>query len=110
MFRNKTVFVLGAGASKPYGYPIGRELIDDIIDNIERDKIFLPQRHGQSRSYFYNENSETKETNRYLFSTDFEAHFKLITLESIDDIAPRALIIFSFLFIERKVLIFILLS
>ncbi len=31
MFRKKTVFVLGAGASKPYGFPTGQELIEEIV-------------------------------------------------------------------------------
>jgi len=26
----KTVFILGAGASKPYQYPLGTELVDNI--------------------------------------------------------------------------------
>lgn len=42
MFHKKTVLILGAGASKPYGYPIGRELISGIIEIIENDKIFRP--------------------------------------------------------------------
>ena len=33
MINNKTVVVLGAGASKPYGYPIGLELRNQIIEN-----------------------------------------------------------------------------
>lgn len=30
MIRTKTVFVLGAGASKPYGYPLGWELLEKL--------------------------------------------------------------------------------
>jgi len=30
----KTVFVLGAGASKPYGFPLGIELKDTMIANL----------------------------------------------------------------------------
>lgn len=33
MIENKTVFVLGAGASCPYGYPSGIKLREDIISN-----------------------------------------------------------------------------
>jgi hypothetical protein len=36
MFRNKTVFLLGAGASWHYGYPTGEELVRKVI---ERAKI-----------------------------------------------------------------------
>lgn len=31
MIRSPTVLVLGAGASKPYGYPLGSELVDRIV-------------------------------------------------------------------------------
>lgn len=42
MFRKETLLVLGAGASKPYGFPLGYELINDIIDCIEQDTVFFP--------------------------------------------------------------------
>lgn len=42
MFKRKTLFILGAGASVPYGYPTGQKLIADIISDIENDHIFLP--------------------------------------------------------------------
>lgn len=35
MFEEPTVFILGAGASKAYGYPTGEELIRDVIDKSE---------------------------------------------------------------------------
>jgi hypothetical protein len=31
MFKEKTVFVLGAGASWHYGYPTGERLVEDVI-------------------------------------------------------------------------------
>jgi hypothetical protein len=31
MIRKPTVFILGAGASEPYGFPIGRELVAQAI-------------------------------------------------------------------------------
>jgi hypothetical protein len=34
MFGRKTLFVLGAGASKPYGFPVARELKTEICDDI----------------------------------------------------------------------------
>lgn len=33
MIRNETVFVLGAGASIPYGFPSGKNLVKEIIQN-----------------------------------------------------------------------------
>ena len=37
MIKIPTVFILGAGASKPYGYPSGNELIQLICDNLMTD-------------------------------------------------------------------------
>lgn len=41
MFKNKTTFILGAGASAPYGYPLGKKLISDIMHAIANDYIFI---------------------------------------------------------------------
>ena len=38
-FNEETTFILGAGASKPYGYPVGAELISNIVENINSDNI-----------------------------------------------------------------------
>ena len=37
MITTKTVFVLGAGASKPYGLPVGSELCQSVIKEFEGD-------------------------------------------------------------------------
>jgi hypothetical protein len=34
LIRQKTVFVLGAGASRPYGFPPGEELRAQILKNL----------------------------------------------------------------------------
>lgn len=39
MIRNSIVLVLGAGASKPYGLPLGWELRDNVIELCSRDGI-----------------------------------------------------------------------
>lgn len=39
MFEESTVLVLGAGASAPYGYPIGTELKDRIIKTLKRMRL-----------------------------------------------------------------------
>jgi hypothetical protein len=36
MIKNRTVLILGAGASKPYGFPLGQELRDEVIRAIRR--------------------------------------------------------------------------
>lgn len=42
MDNKKKLFILGAGASIPYGYPSGLNLIKDIIHHIDKDKILYP--------------------------------------------------------------------
>ncbi len=49
MFSEETVFILGAGASKCYGYPLGSELIENIIDAIEKESVDLPFLRGEER-------------------------------------------------------------
>jgi hypothetical protein len=36
MFKNSTVFVLGAGASWHYGYPTGEGLVDQVVSFAQR--------------------------------------------------------------------------
>ncbi len=38
MIGRRTVFVLGAGASKPYGFPLGNDLTTEILNGLERGK------------------------------------------------------------------------
>ena len=40
----KTIFILGAGASYPYGFPLGSSLINDILD---RTKITIDTKSGE---------------------------------------------------------------
>lgn len=56
MFKNETLFILGAGSSKPYGYPLGKELVRDIINNIKNDQILLPRLPKITEKYYWNEN------------------------------------------------------
>ena len=51
MIEKKTVLVLGAGASKPYGFPTGGELQDEISAVLEAEKFdrFLSVSEGISR-------------------------------------------------------------
>lgn len=43
MIKDKTVFILGAGASSPYGYPTGSELREKICKDFTRkDSLFKP--------------------------------------------------------------------
>ena len=38
MIKEPTVFILGAGASQPYGFPIGEELKREILKHLRKDK------------------------------------------------------------------------
>lgn len=41
MLRNRTVFILGAGASRPYGLPSGYELVGEVIQVLKSKKTDL---------------------------------------------------------------------
>jgi hypothetical protein len=41
VLRNPTVFVLGAGASVPYGYPTGAELVNELLKPVNDDDLLL---------------------------------------------------------------------
>lgn len=43
MIKNKTVFVLGAGASMPYGFPSGQRLVDKICNFGQTEKKILEE-------------------------------------------------------------------
>jgi len=45
MITRRTVFVLGAGASYPYGLPTGEELVDEIVALPRRTSS--PERVGE---------------------------------------------------------------
>ncbi len=40
MIKNKIVLILGAGASAPYGFPLGRDLMWEVIRKIETENMF----------------------------------------------------------------------
>jgi hypothetical protein len=42
MFTEQTLFILGAGASWYYGYPLGKDLIREIINIISSEQIYVP--------------------------------------------------------------------
>jgi hypothetical protein len=45
VIKRETVFVLGAGASQPYGFPLGAELVDKICaEIIAKDKMGIVPR------------------------------------------------------------------
>src|SRR3990167_846598 len=42
MFSEETLFILGAGASWYYGYPLGKDLIHSIIHTISSEHVYVP--------------------------------------------------------------------
>lgn len=46
MIHTKTVFVLGAGASAPYGFPLGRTLVEMICHDLESASVMLTRVHA----------------------------------------------------------------
>ncbi len=52
MLTKRTVFVLGAGASKPFGFPTGAELYQNVVDNLVEGphRDFLQTEAGYSAS------------------------------------------------------------
>ncbi|GAN26150.1 MULTISPECIES: hypothetical protein [Legionella] len=59
MFNTKTLFILGAGASAPYGYPIGKRLIYNIIEDME-DYIFIPKYQSKKPTPYWNDNDKKR--------------------------------------------------
>lgn len=88
MFNTPTLFILGAGASAPYGYPIGKKLIQDIIDDME-DSIFIPHYHSKETQFFWNEN-DVKHNLLYEFN-DFKKNLYPV-VASADDVEPHHIV------------------
>jgi hypothetical protein len=79
MFKKRTVFILGAGASIPYGFPSGYKLVSDIIDNLSNvDKVRIlasvsEELHGSDNKFYDNNIKSLKES------------LSMAVVESIDD-------------------------
>ncbi len=57
MFNTKVLFILGAGASVPYDYPIGKKLIHNIIEDME-DSIFIPKYQSKNAPPYWSKNDK----------------------------------------------------
>jgi hypothetical protein len=54
MIKEETLFIIGAGASYPYGFPLGLQLRQKIcIDGIELFKRFMEEQEGSPFKMFY---------------------------------------------------------
>lgn len=57
MYQKNTVFILGAGASYNYGYPLGNELIPKMLESLE-DLIPIPCLEINKNGIYYNSNDQ----------------------------------------------------
>ena len=78
--KEKTVFILGAGASLPYGFPTSRNLRKDIIDNYASKFSSIFKKDIYNESSFNRELSNIKE---------FQKTFDLSSIYSIDYFISR---------------------
>jgi len=84
MIKENTVFILGAGASNPYGFPTGEELRTEIIDNYVNDartyiknnprireaiKALLPQELNKAREFVEAFEKSTESIDLFLATT-----------------------------------------
>jgi len=69
MITEETVFILGAGASAPYGYPTGKELRREICKNFYRD---LKNLEFNNLRYFYQMSEDTRQSEVKRFTRAFE--------------------------------------
>ena len=99
MFNSRSVLLLGAGASRPFGYPLGSELIDSIADGILRAineeipsisiwkqglGVFLDQPYSTLITYV--EHFQRSSPSRTQFE-ELAKKLKRATHQSIDDFA-----------------------
>lgn len=88
MFNTETLFILGAGASAPYSYPVGKKLIQNIIDDME-DTIFIPKYVSKKSQPFWNKNDEK---NNILYDFNEFDHLLNSVIDYADDIEQHDVI------------------
>ena len=82
MFNEETLFILGAGASWYYGYPLGKDLIHAIIQAITSEQIYVPLTREQEARV----SSNTDLLNRMQFSLHYVSEqLKNIDIKNIPD-------------------------
>ncbi|MFZ2315829.1 MAG: hypothetical protein WAW86_09275 [Gammaproteobacteria bacterium] len=82
MFNEETLFILGAGASWYYGYPLGKDLIHSIIQAITSEQIYVPLTREQEAMV----SSNTDLLNKMQFSLHYVSEqLKNIDIKNIPD-------------------------
>ncbi len=76
MFSTQTLFILGAGASVPYGYPLGKDLIKCILEDM-KDQILIPYYRKNEGPPYWNKNDlENGYFYEYEYIKDILIHIK----------------------------------
>lgn len=85
MITKPTLLVLGAGASKPYGFPVARELKSDICDKIsEEDDMWKDRIEHLSPSYLGKPDAQT-DLLSWKRAEQFANDFRKSHKQSVDD-------------------------
>jgi len=103
MIEEETVLILGAGASKPYGFPLGYELRDKVleIENVEYERVFaILDEHYDDYNDFHDfkfdlansghssVDSFLEEREKWLKIGKIAIAYKLLSYESLDPLFP----------------------
>ena len=82
MFNDKTLFILGAGASWYYGYPLGKDLILAINHTIDSEYVYAPLTMEQKSHLQFN----SRQISEMTFSLhDMAQNLKDIDLKNLTD-------------------------
>jgi hypothetical protein len=102
MITRETVFILGAGASVPYGYPTGNELRNDICRNFEKRIVELTKKDPESSNLDVRQISkEAREfTNVFFKSSTLSIDLFLARNKQFAEIGKKAIVL-SILEAER---------
>ena len=92
MISEPTVFVLGAGASCPYGYPSGKELREDIISSFCAQYERYIEAHPNLKPYLAMESNKAKEfTDKFNKSSTKSIDLFLARNPEFEDIGKKAI-------------------
>lgn len=62
MLNKEVVFILGAGASVPYDFPDGRQLLKEIKKSLSDDHVIYSQNFGQDNGFAFRQHLELSGT------------------------------------------------
>lgn len=103
MITENTVFILGAGASVPYGYPTGEGLRDEICRNFEKNIVAIETKDSESSPLDIRDVAkEAREfTNTFFKSSTSSIDLFLARNRQFSEIGKKAIVL-SILEVERN--------